>query len=101
MSTQSLPGQVPDYNWKSIPVRESRKGKPGLDASYLLAAGAPGFGFESGQVWGLHVGWSGNQVATAERTFNGHRLLTGGELLMAGEITLAPGESYVSPWVYW
>ena len=81
-------------------VRESRKGKPGLDASYLLAAGVAGFGFTTGEVWGVHVGWSGNQVAYAERTYNGMRHLGGGELLLSGEIRLAPGESYASPWLY-
>jgi len=81
-------------------LRESRKGKPGLDASYLLAAGTAGFGFTTGEVWAVHVGWSGNQLAYAERTYNGIRLLGGGELLLAGEIRLAPGESYRMPWVY-
>ncbi len=81
-------------------VRESRKGKPGLDASYLLAAGVPGFGFGAGEVWGLHVGWSGNQLAYAERAYNGLRHLGGGELLLSGEIRLAPGESYSGPWLY-
>jgi len=81
-------------------LRESRKGKPGLDASYLLAAGTPGFGFTAGEVWAVHLGWSGNQLAFAERTYNGIRLLGGGELLLAGEIRLAPGESYRMPWLY-
>ncbi len=81
-------------------TRESRKGKPGLDASYLLAAGTPGFGFTAGEVWGLHVGWSGNQVAYAERTYNGSRHLGGGELLLAGEIRLQAGDSYCTPWLY-
>ncbi len=81
-------------------LRESRKGKPGLDASYILAAGRCGFGFVAGQVWGVHVGWSGNQSAYAEKTFHGHRLLGGGELLLSGEIALGPGESYTSPWLF-
>jgi alpha-galactosidase len=81
-------------------IRESRKGKPGLDASYLLAAGETGFGFTSGQVWGVHVGWSGNQVAYAELAYNGQRHLGGGELLLPGEIRLLPGETYTSPWLF-
>ena len=81
-------------------LRESRKGKPGLDASYLLAAGAAGFGFTTGEIWAVHVGWSGNQLAYAERTYNGISLLGGGELLLPGEIMLAPGQSYRSPWLY-
>lgn len=80
--------------------RESRKGKPGLDASYLLAAGTPGFGFTAGEVWGLHIGWSGNQVAYAERGYNGLRHLGGGELLLAGEIRLQGGDSYSTPWMF-
>ena len=48
----------------------------------------------------MHVGWSGNQTAYAERMYNGLRHLGGGELLLAGEIRLAPGENYTSPWLY-
>ena len=36
-------------------------------------------------------GWSGNQVAYAERSYNGIRQLGGGELLLAGEVRLQPG----------
>ncbi len=81
-------------------LRESRKGKPGLDASYLLAAGVAGFGFSAGEVWAVHVGWSGNQVAYAERSYNGIRQLGGGELLLSGEVQLQPGETYTMPWLY-
>ncbi len=62
--------------------------------------GQSGFGFVTGQVWGIHIGWSGNQSVYAERTFNSHRLLGGGELLLSGEISLGPGESYTSPWLF-
>ncbi len=41
-------------------LRESRRGHGGHDASLLLVAGTSGFGFRSGEVWGLHVAWSGN-----------------------------------------
>jgi hypothetical protein len=40
-------------------VREVRRGKPGQDSPYLLTVGVPGFGFRSGEVWSLHVGWIG------------------------------------------
>jgi len=78
-------------------LRESRKGKPGLDASYLLAAGVRGFGFTTGEIWAVHVGWSGNQLAYAERTYNGISLLGGGELLLPGEIRLAPARATGRP----
>ena len=41
-------------------VRENMSGRTGADASLVLAAGTPGFGFRSGEVWAVHVGWSGN-----------------------------------------
>ncbi|MET7648386.1 alpha-galactosidase [Streptomyces sp. NPDC005426] len=82
-------------------VREVRRGRPGLDAPYLLTVGVPGFGFRTGEVWALHVGWSGNQRWLAERLPEGAGVhggvLGGGELLSPGEIRLAPGDSYTSP----
>ncbi|MFJ2634008.1 alpha-galactosidase [Streptomyces sp. NPDC087422] len=89
-------------------VREVRRGKPGVDSPYLLTVGVPGFGFRDGEVWGLHVGWSGDQRYLVERLPEGagsdHAVvLGGGELLRAGEVRLAPGESYTSPvcWFAW
>lgn len=81
-------------------VRESRRGRPGHDATLLLVAGEPGFGFRSGAVWGVHVGWSGNHRTYAERLSSGAAVLGGGELLLPGEIQLAPGEEYTGPWLY-
>ena len=79
--------------------RESRRGRTGFDAG-LLIAGTPGFGFRHGQVWGVHTAWSGNHVQYAERSAEGHAVLAGAELLDAGEIRLAEGEAYRTPWVY-
>ena len=79
--------------------RESRRGRTGFDAG-LLIAGTPGFGFRHGQVWGVHTAWSGNHVQHAERLPDGHIVIAGAELLDAGEIRLAEGDSYRTPWVY-
>ena len=81
-------------------LRENRRGRTGTDAVTVHVAGEPGFGFRSGEVWGLHVAWSGNHRSLAERTINGVGLLGGGELLLAGEVVLGAGDSYTSPWVY-
>ncbi|ROT26501.1 alpha-galactosidase [Micromonospora sp. HM5-17] len=81
-------------------LREGRRGRSGLDATLLLVAGTSGFGFRSGEVWGLHVGWSGNHRSFVERTPEGETVLGGGELLLPGELVLAPGERYRTPWVY-
>ncbi|MFH8252274.1 alpha-galactosidase [Microbacterium sp. B2969] len=80
-------------------LRESRRGRPGADATLLLAAGRPGFGFERGRVHGIHVAWSGNHRVLAERVVTGEAFLAGGELLGPGEVVLAPGDSVGSPWV--
>ncbi|UWM50539.1 alpha-galactosidase [Streptomyces carpaticus] len=81
-------------------LRENRRGRTGTDAVTVHVAGTAAFGFRTGEVWGLHVAWSGNQRSLAERTSHAVSLLGGGELLLAGELTLAAGEEYVSPWVY-
>lgn len=81
-------------------LRESRRGRPGADATLLLAAGRPGFGFETGLVHGIHVAWSGNQRVFAERLPLGEAVLAGGEMAAWGEIVLAPGAEVSSPLVY-
>lgn len=81
-------------------VREGRKGRTGADAATVLHAGVPGFSFADGEVWGVHVGWSGNHTHLAERNFTGEHVIGGGELLLPGEVVLSPGESYTSPWLY-
>ncbi len=80
--------------------RENRAGRTGFDAPTVLHVGVPGFGFRAGEVWGVHVAWSGNHVHKAERTASGVQVLGGGELLLPGEGRLAPGETYATPWVF-
>jgi alpha-galactosidase len=80
-------------------TRDARHGRPGHDNAFLMVAGTPGFGFRTGEVWGAHVAWSGDQRLWAESAATGHTLLGGGELLEPGEVRLAPGESFVSPWL--
>jgi alpha-galactosidase len=81
-------------------VREGRHGRTGADAATVLTAGEQGFGFDAGEVWGIHVAFSGNHRSIAERVFTGERVLLGGELLLPGEIILGHAESYRSPDVY-
>jgi alpha-galactosidase len=83
-----------------IHSRENRRGRTGPDAPLILAAGTEGFGFSDGEVWAIHVAWSGNHVSYAERLSTGAAVLGGGELLLPGEVRLGPGESYTGPWVY-
>jgi alpha-galactosidase len=83
-----------------ITLRESRRGKTGHDATGLLIVGTAGFGFGAGEVWAVHTGWSGDHVHWLERLPESTPVLAGGELLGAGEIRLAAGAAYQSPWVY-
>jgi len=78
-------------------LRESRRGRPGADATLVVIAGTPGFGFERGLVHGVHLAWSGDHRLLAERTPTGDAVLRAGELLEPGEVLLAPGESYETP----
>ena len=83
-----------------LTCRESRRGRTGHDATGLLIVGEAGFGFRGGQVWAVHAGWSGNHQHYAERLPEHGPVLGAGELLAAGEIRLARGASYQTPWIY-
>jgi alpha-galactosidase len=95
-------------------LREGRRGHTGHDSATVVVAGVPGFTFGSGEAYAVHVAWSGNTVyrvervpsglgmtgGAAQRMVPGVTTVGGGELLLPGEITLAQGESYTTPWVY-
>jgi alpha-galactosidase len=81
-------------------LREQRRGRTGFDSPLLLVAGTPGFGFRSGEVWGVHLGWSGDSRWWAERLPDGNATIGAAELLHPGELGLAPGETYETPWLY-
>jgi alpha-galactosidase len=80
-------------------LREARGGRPGLDAPTAVVVGTPGFTFEDGRVLAVHVAWSGNSVLRVERNAATGATVGGGELLLPGEVALAAGESYSTPWV--
>jgi alpha-galactosidase len=81
-------------------LREERGGRPGLGAATMVVLGTPGFSTTAGEVLGVHVGWSGNSVLRVERDAATGTTVGGGELLLPGEVALAEGASYTTPWVY-
>jgi alpha-galactosidase len=81
-------------------VRSGRHGRTGHDASLLLAAGTPGFGNRHGQVWAVHLGWSGNHESFVDAAADGRTVMGASELLGAGEISLAANASYETPWLF-
>ncbi len=78
----------------------SMVGRPDFDFSLLLAAGTPGFTFEEGEVYVEHLGWSGNSVMAAEKLPYSEPQISGAELLYGGEVSLEPGDTYATPWLY-
>ncbi|MGP9744076.1 alpha-galactosidase [Brachybacterium sp. AOP29-B2-41] len=81
-------------------LRENRRGRTGPDSAHVLHAGRPGLGFRHGEAWGVHTAFSGNHRHLAEQINTGRRILGGGELLLPGELHLAPGAEYAGPWLY-
>ena len=55
--------QLGDGLW----LREGRRGHTGHDSATVVVAGEPGFRFGHGDVFGVHVAWSGNTVHRVER----------------------------------
>ena len=69
-----------------------------------MVVGTAGFGFRRGEVWGVHVEWSGDQLYAAERPARGRRRRAPGCSAAASccgpaRSRLAPGERYATPWV--
>ena len=78
-------------------TRENRRGRTGADSVYLTVAGTEGFGNRHGELWAVHLAFSGDQVSWAEAQPDGTRVLGAAELLAPGEISLAAGETYTTP----
>jgi alpha-galactosidase len=78
-------------------VAENRSGRTSHESVPLVWAVEPGAGEWHGEVWGVHLAWSGNHVLFADRTPGGQRYLQVGELLHPGEVCLEPGASYTTP----
>ncbi|WP_091232061.1 alpha-galactosidase [Microbacterium sp. 3J1] len=82
-------------------LRAAYRGKPGHDSPFLVATGTAGFGFGHGEIWAVHLAWSGDQRYLAERLTEGagafSSVLGAGEGLHSGEIILHDGDRYDAP----
>lgn len=76
---------------------ENRRGRTSHDHFPLVVVGTRGFGEHHGEVWCLHLAWSGNHQMLAHVLADGTRAIQFGELLHPGEVVLLPGESYETP----
>ena len=79
---------------------ENRHGKTSHERLGVVFAGTPAFVEHRGEVWGCHIGWSGNYEFVCDSVTDARRSIQVGELLAAGEITLEPGDRYDMPTVY-
>ncbi|NNE96402.1 MAG: alpha-galactosidase [Acidimicrobiales bacterium] len=78
-------------------VVENRRGRTSHENSPVVFVGTSGFAESDGHVWGAQLAWSGNYRVVAERLGDGRCYLQLGELLLPGELELAPGEAYDMP----
>jgi alpha-galactosidase len=78
-------------------VRETRRGRTGHDTPFALILGTPGFDAAAGELWAVHLAWSGDAVYRHDALPEARTLLGAGALLRPGEIELAPGESFRTP----
>lgn len=78
-------------------VQENRKGRTSHDAFPALLVGSKNFSNETGDIWGIHLAWSGNTKVTAERLDDNRAYLQAAELFLPGEVSLKPGEVYETP----
>lgn len=81
-------------------VREVREGRSSHDYTILQLAMTKLADYQSGDVWSLGVGFSGNSRHTIEQSQSGRKTISAGELLLPGEIILGPGQEHQAPNVY-
>ncbi len=78
-------------------LRENRSGRTShFSYPALLLAGAD-TNESAGEVYGLHLAWSGNHRLRVDTLTDGRVLASMGALLFPGEIRLAPGQSFAAP----
>lgn len=78
---------------------ENWSGRTSHEHPPYLWASSSGAGEWHGQVWGVHLAWSGNHVLYAETLPTGQRSIQCGELFHPGEICVDPGQSHSTPTV--
>lgn len=78
-------------------VRENRSGRTSHFSYPALLLATADTNESAGEVYGLHLAWSGNHRLRVDTLTDGRVVASLGALLFPGEIRLAPGESYASP----
>jgi alpha-galactosidase len=78
-------------------LRENRSGRTSHFSYPALLLAGTDTNESQGEVYGLHLAWSGNHRLRVDSPIDGRVVASMGALLFPGEIRLAPGKSYASP----
>ena len=78
----------------------NNRGRTSHEKWPVVFAGTTQFGEQHGEVWGCHVGWSGNFEITLDGVTEHHKHMLVGEKLNAGELVIQPNDTYSAPTVY-
>jgi alpha-galactosidase len=81
-------------------LQENRRGRTSHEYFPGMMVGSSGFSEQQGEVWGVHLGWSGNHRLRADVKTDGRRLLQAEALYLPGEQVLEGGASLSTPWLY-
>jgi len=76
---------------------ENRTGRTSHEQLGVVFAGTPGFTEQRGDVWGVHLAWSGNFRIQCDGITETLKTIHVGELLQPNELVLEPTESYSVP----
>jgi alpha-galactosidase len=78
-------------------LRENRSGRTSHFSYPALLLAAADTNEQQGEVYGLHLAWSGNHRLRVDSLTDGRLVASMGALLFPGEIRLASGQGYASP----
>lgn len=81
-------------------IQENRRGRTSHENFPGIFVGTQGFSEQHGEVYGFHLGWSGNHLLRADVKSDGRRFVQSGELLLSGEVILKANECYSTPHFY-
>ncbi|MEY3805592.1 MAG: hypothetical protein RIR69_404 [Actinomycetota bacterium] len=76
---------------------ENRTGRTSHEQLGVVFTGSENFSEQHGEVFGLHLAWSGNYEIFCDSLTESLRTVSCAELLNPGEVSLAPGDRYQSP----
>jgi alpha-galactosidase len=76
---------------------ENRTGRTSHEQLGVVFAGTSGFSEQQGEVWGIHLAWSGNFRMMCDGVTETRKTVQLGELLQPNEVVLQSGETYVAP----